>query len=497
MAVSLPSFSLQGLSVSAVHVEVDVHSGMPFFAIIGMAGTSVQEAKDRVRSALVSQGFSFPLNRKVVNLAPADLSKNGTHFDLPIALGLLIASGEVPLPSSNILLLGELGLDGSLRGVRGVLPALLFARESGVREVILPEENLKEASLVEGLALYPARNLREVVQHFLGVSLSEQRAVWTQTDSPSYEVDFQDIGGQAFAKRALLVAASGGHHVLFQGSPGTGKTLLGQAFVSILPPLNGTERLEVLRIHSVAGKILNQGLVDRPFRMVHSRATPYALFGGGLDLMPGEVSLAHRGVLFMDELLEFDRRSLELLRQPLEARTLILKQGNRMAHFPCQFQLLATMNPCPCGYFGDGQQTCTCSPSQVHRYQHRLSGPVMDRIDLHLGLSRLEYSDLKHSKGFSSAQMKTQVRGARERQGHRLAPYGLQTNQELTPKLLKEEPLDSETEDFLTAVTRRYALSARAVHRTLKVARSIADLDGQDFIKQAHVVEAFQYRIIM
>src|SRR3989338_4119972 len=318
MATLFPSYCLQGLSVLPVSVEVDVTQGMPVFNIIGMAGTSVQEAKDRVRGAITSSGFKFPLTRKVVNLAPADLVKHGSHFDLPIALGFLAASEQLPPVPDGVLVLGELGLDGSLRPVQGLLPGLLFAREQGVEEVIVPVENLCEASLVEGVTFYGARNLREVVEHFSGKKLLP----WEGEDSGWVAslplVDFADISGQTAAKRALLVAAAGGHHVLMSGPPGSGKSLLAEAFRSILPPLSKDELLEVLRIHSVAGRNLGPLSLNRPFRSVHARTTRHGLLGGGADLAPGEVSLAHRGILFMDEFPEFDREVLESLREPLE-----------------------------------------------------------------------------------------------------------------------------------------------------------------------------------
>jgi magnesium chelatase family protein len=506
MAVILPSYCLQGLTVLPVSLELSVSAGMPIFSIIGMAGTSVQEAKDRVRGALVSSGFKFPLTRKVVNLAPADLAKQGSHFDLPMALGFLVESEQLRALPAGVWTLGELGLDGSLRGVSGVLPALLFAQRCGATEVIVPRENLREAALVKGLRVRGAEHLRQVVDYFEGKDLPifEEGAVGLLDGAgfgarlggeEAFHLDFSDISGHTAAKRALLVAAAGGHHLAMNGPPGSGKSLLGEAFASILPPLKEGELLEVLQIHSVAGHNLSHLSLRRPFRAVHSRSTRYALLGGGASLAPGEVSLAHHGVLFMDEFPEFDREVLEALREPLEARELHLRHGKRSSVYPCQFQLIATMNPCPCGYYGDREKPCSCTAARVAQYQRKLSGPLLDRIDLNIEVPRLPYEDFRLSALEDSATLLGRVVDARERQRARLAHHGIECNQAMTPRLLKEEKLDLKTEDLLKVAATRHALSGRGIHRVLKVARTLADLDGKDWIEVGHMMEALQYRV--
>ncbi len=494
MAISLLTYRLRGLEALPVHMEVDVGPGMPVFSIVGMAGTSVQEAKDRVRSAMAASGFRFPLTRKIVNLAPAEVSKSGSHFDLPMALGLLMASSQVDTCERKILVLGELGLDGSVRGVKGVLSALLMARAAGVAEVLLPAENVREAGLVEGVRVFGVKSLREAVGVLGGESLPGQRVEEEMFEWAGFHGgDFADIFGHSAAKRALLVAAAGGHHVAMSGPPGSGKSLLAEAFPGLLPPLSREELLEVLQIH---GLVAAGGVGGtRPFRAVHSRATPFMLLGGGPGLVPGEVSLAHRGVLFMDEFAEFDRAVLEGLRGPLEGRPLQLRAGKETAVFPCRFQLLAASNPCPCGFYGDREKMCSCTAADLARYARRLSGPIVDRLDLCVDVPRLPYEDFRVTATESSAALRAKVEAARERMRARLEGEGLFVNQELTPKLLKAERLDLASQEFLGKAVKTYALSGRAVHRILKVARTLADLEASDWIQKGHLVEAAQYRL--
>lgn len=485
MTCSLDSFCLQGLTVHPVQVEVSLHAGMPLFNIIGMAGTSIQESKDRVRAAIEACGAQFPLTRKIVNLAPADLNKTGSHFDLAMAIGLLVESGQILAVPKGTWLLGELGLEGSLRSVQGLIPALLFARTQGATEIILPYEDLTEASLVRGLKLFPANNLKEVWDHFRGTPLSEKRSTF-EFKPVQNTVDFDSISGQTVAKRALMIAASGKHHVLMNGPPGSGKSLLAEAFSSILPMLTEDESLEVMSIHSVAGrtKFISHGM--RPFRTVHSRSSVYSLLGGGHGLSPGEVSLAHLGVLFLDEMPEFDPHVLESLRGPLEGKVLNHRVGKRTSSYPCNFQLLATMNPCPCGYFGDSEKACNCLPREVARYQNKLSGPIMDRIDMQISVPRLAYQDFKLKSLESSSRMRERVLLAQERER-------LRQQQGIDPKTFLR--LDLKTDEILREASKRHALSGRAIQKIIKVARTIADIEEKDWIEASHLLEALQYRL--
>ncbi len=492
--------AIVGLEAYSVSVEADISPGMPAFCIVGLPDTSIQEARERVRSAMKHAEHEFPRTRVIVNLAPADLKKTGTPFDLPIALAILTARGDLPSEGDRTrLFAGELALDGTLRPIRGALSIALLAKRLHMDELILPEANVKEAALVDGVVIMAAKNLRTVIDH-----LTHQRSLPIQpsappTSSPSttFRTDFSAIRGQEQARRALEIAAAGGHNVLMQGPPGSGKTLLSRAFPSILPIMTPEEALEVTQIHSVAGALFHGGAItERPFRAPHHSASPVSLVGGGSQPRPGEISLAHRGVLFLDEFPEFARPVIESLRQPLEDGHVTVSRAQGSALFPARFTLLAAMNPCPCGFLTDKEQTCTCTYPQVQKYKKRLSGPLLDRMDLFLEVPKVkthELTDLTPAE--SSAYIRLRVQKARDRQTVRLKPLGLQMNAELSSDHVRRliQVTDAGRE-LLRAAIDRHHLSARSYFRLLKVAQTIADVDEKEVVDIPHVAEALRYR---
>lgn len=488
MAISLHSFSLVGLEARPVEVEIQTNPGLPYFGVIGMAGKSVTESRDRVRCALQQSGFRFPMNRKVANLAPADLPKKGSHFDLAIALGVLASSGHFSELEDSFMAIGELGLDGSVKPVRGVMSAVLMAREMGLKSVIVPEANAGEASLVKGIEVFSARDLREVVEHVTGNSLLT-RVSGFEWNSGKQPWTMNDVYGHSGCKRALMIAAAGGHHVLMSGPPGTGKSLLARAFASLLPLPSEDEKLEILQIASAAYSQIDPSSCHRPFRSVPSSCTPLGLIGGGPELRAGEITLAHRGVLFLDEIAEFERKTLELLRQPLEEGKVELRFRNLQARYPAQFQLVAAMNPCPCGYYGDREKSCKCSAAQIQFYQNKISGPLMDRIDMHLHVPRIGFSAMH--LGGDKTDFNSSIMLARERQHRRL---GKGLNAHMSTKEVKELPLSLECQKMLEEFGKQYALSGRSLHRIIKMGRSIADIDEEDRIDKSHLMEALHYR---
>lgn len=511
MAITIYSAQVVGLNAKPIAVEVDITPGLHIFSIVGLADKEIQESRERISAAIKNLGALAPhkkAQRVIVNLAPADIKKEGPAFDLPIALGYLLASGQIIFDTKGKLFLGELGLDGTLRKVSGILPIALVARLAGFSKIILPKGNGAEATLLEGIEIIEVESLQETIEYLSGRKeiLPLPQTHLEEKITSSYPIDLQDIRGQETAKRALAIAAAGGHNMLMTGPPGSGKTILAQALPSILPPLSFEESLEVTKIYSVAGQLSEEKpfISQRPFRNPHHTASYVSVIGGGTYPKPGEATLANRGVLFLDEFPEFDRRVIESLRQPLEERTITIARAYGAETFPARFMLIAAMNPCPCGNFGNPVKDCSCSPGAVLKYKKKISGPMLDRIDIHIEVPAVEYEKLatpfpshegRETEENSSTEIRKKVENARLIQQKRFRELSILTNAEMGLREIKEFiKIGEHLRPVLKRAHEKHHLSARAYHKVLKLARTIADLENSEEIEELHLSEALQYR---
>lgn len=505
MVNKVKTAAIIGLDAYEITVEIDVINSIPGISIVGLPDASINEARDRVRSAIKNSTYTFPAKKVVINLAPADIKKVGAHFDLPIAVGIL--TEECAIDSEKIkdyAFLGELSLDGEIRGVSGVLPLVLGLKNFGIKNVFVPDVNVNEAALCEGINVFGAKHLTEVVNHFIENPIKQTKVdinnYLKKSLAQDYIYDFKDVKAQKKAKRAMEIAAAGAHNLLMIGSPGSGKTLMAKCFASILPPLQLEEALELTKIYSVCGLLPNEEplVTVRPLRSVHHTASANGIIGGGSSPKPGEITLAHRGVLFLDEMAEFPRNVLEVLRQPLEDGVVSISRAKHSIKYPAKFMLLGAMNPCPCGYLGDKEKECTCTEYMINRYLSRISGPLLDRIDIQIDVPRLTADELMNSNAVEepSEKIRERVIAARQIQAKRYKNESILTNAELSAKLVKKYcKLDKASEEILRVAVVKYQLSGRRYDRILKLARTIADLDNSEAIAQKHLMEALQYRM--
>ena len=491
-----------GIDARIVETEIDVINSLPNISIVGLPDNAVSEAKERIRSAIKNSGFTFPRGRVVINLAPADIKKEGTYFDLPMAVGILLEEGLIETENiKNCAFIGELSLDGSLRAVNGILPLVSELESKNIETIFVPQENAKEAALTGGGNIIGINHLRDIISHFTDSPIPPTKVdiqEYLNSQEDDYIYDFKDVKGQEKAKKALEIAAAGGHNLLMTGSPGSGKTLMAKCIPSILPPLELSEAFELTKIYSIAGLLSpDKPLMNkRPFRTVHHTASANGIIGGGINPKPGEITLAHRGVLFLDEMVEFPRNVLETLRQPLEDGEIVISRTKMSIKYPAHFMLVGAMNPCPCGFLGDKEKQCTCSDTQIQRYQSRLSGPLLDRIDLVITVPRLTTDELiQKGESEPSAKIRERIVRARKIQAQRYKNDGILTNSELTTKLIKKYcVLSDKCTEILKFAAQKYNLSGRKYNRILKLARTIADLDNSENITELHISQALQYK---